>query len=258
MHHISDQHSVPSHCPLQSPGKQSVHNNDSCQETLPKPFTCTAISVQSRAVQSSTPGWHSEHTITMQTQCLSNLLTGHRMAMTQQNLVCTQLSSTGTETETGMGGSLHVFHSVCVCVAVAVCVCVCMCGSVCVCVSLSICVCMCVALCVCVCGCGSVCVCVCVAEYMCVCVWLWLCVCVAVALCVCGCGSVCVCMWLSVCMCVCGWTKVCHLISRSMNSQQQCAPALHRLVMSCFKVRAAVLWCLLERLTAQPSQLVLN
>ena len=132
MHHISDQHSVPSHCPLQSPGKQSVHNNDSCQETLPKPFTCTAISVQSRAVQSSTPGWHSEHTITMQTQCLSNLLTGHRMAMTQQNLVCTQLSSTGTETETGMGGSLHVFHSVRVCVWLWLCVCVCACVALCV------------------------------------------------------------------------------------------------------------------------------
>ena len=126
MHHISDQHSVPSHCPLQSPGKQSVHNNDSCQETLPKPFTCTAISVQSRAVQSSTPGWHSEHTITMQTQCLSNLLTGHRMAMTQQNLVCTQLSSTGTETETGMGGH---------CMCSTLCVCVCGCGCLCVCLS---------------------------------------------------------------------------------------------------------------------------
>ena len=163
MHHISDQHSVPSHCPLQSPGKQSVHNNDSCQETLPKPFTCTAISVQSRAVQSSTPGWHSEHTITMQTQCLSNLLTGHRMAMTQQNLVCTQLSSTGTETETGMGGH---------CMCSTLCVCVCGCGCVCVCVHVWLCVCLCVAEHMCVHVCGSVCL----------CVWLWLCVCV----CVCG------------------------------------------------------------------------
>ena len=76
MYHISDQLSVPSHCPLQSPRKQSVHKNDSCQETLSKPFMCTAISVQIRAVQSSTPGWHSEHTITMQTQYLLNLLTG--------------------------------------------------------------------------------------------------------------------------------------------------------------------------------------
>ena len=183
MSHISDQLSVPSHCPLQNPRKQSVHSNTNrawpqCLTSVTNsqfhhivhskapennlsttmtharrlsPSHSCAQQFLSRLGQCSPP--HQDGTVSTPSPCKHStsptfLQDGNDTA----NLVCTQLCSTGTERDWD-GGSLHVCHSLCVCVCVYVCVC----------------------------GCGSVCV----------HVWLWLCVCVCVCVCKCACMHAC-------------------------------------------------------------------